>query len=54
MNLLDDDLFEEGVEDTEAPKELAEEDKDLLKSLEKKAAEIEGKGNEGDVGGNKA
>jgi hypothetical protein len=40
MKLLDDDLFVEDVDDTEASKGLGEEDKDLLKNLEKKAAEI--------------
>ena len=42
MKLLDDDLLVEGVDDTEAPAKLAEEDKDFLKSLEKMAEEIEG------------
>jgi hypothetical protein len=38
---LDDNLFVEGVDDTEASDELCEEDKDFLKGLERKAAEIE-------------
>ena len=41
MKLLDDDLFVEDVDDTEAPDRLGEEDEDLLKKLEKKAAEVE-------------
>jgi hypothetical protein len=41
MNLLDDNLFAEGVDDTEPPAGLAVEEKDLLKSLETMAAEIE-------------
>lgn len=41
MKLLDDDLFVEDVDDTEASDGSGEEDKDLLKSLEKKAAEID-------------
>jgi hypothetical protein len=46
MKLFDDDLFDdnlllEGVDDAEAPCELAEGDKDFLKSLEKMAAEID-------------
>jgi hypothetical protein len=40
-SLLDDNLLIEGVDDTEEPGELAEDDKDFLKSLEKKAEEIE-------------
>ena len=38
---MDDDLIVEGVDDTKAHGELAEEDKDFLKSLEKKAEEVE-------------
>ncbi len=41
MKLLDDDLLIEGVDDIKAPGELAEEDKDFLKSLEKMAEEVE-------------
>jgi hypothetical protein len=41
MKLLDDDLLVEGVDDTEAPRKLAEEDKDFLKNLEKMAEEVE-------------
>jgi hypothetical protein len=41
MKLLDDDLFVEDVDDTEASDGLGEEDEDLLKRLEKKAVEIE-------------
>ena len=41
MKLLDDDLLIKGVDDTKAQGELAEEDKDFLKSLEKKAEEVE-------------
>ncbi len=41
MKLPDDDLLVEGVDDTEARAELAEEDKDFLKSLEKMAEEVE-------------
>ena len=40
MKLLDDNLFAELADDTEAPRELGEEDKDLLKSLEKMAEEV--------------
>ena len=38
--LLDDNLLAEGGEDTGARGELAEEDKDFLKSLEKMAEEV--------------
>jgi hypothetical protein len=41
MNLLDDNLLAEGVDDTEARGELAEEEKDFLKDLEKVAEEVE-------------
>jgi len=41
MNLLDDDLFLEVVDDIEALGELAEDNKDFLKSLENKAEEVE-------------
>lgn len=41
MKLLDDDALEEVEDDTEAPDESAEDDKDFLKSLEKKAEEVE-------------
>jgi len=41
MKLLDDDLFVEDVDDTEASDGSGEEDEDLLKRLEKKAAEID-------------
>jgi len=42
MKLLDDDLFAEDVDDTEASDGSGEEDEDLLKSLEKKVEEVEG------------
>ena len=42
MKLLDDNLFEEVADDTKPSNGLGEEDKDLLKSLEKKAEELEG------------
>ena len=42
MNLLNDNLFVEDVDDTETSNGLGEEDKDSLRSLGKKAAEIEG------------
>ena len=45
MKLLDDNLFAEVVDDTEAPHRLGEEDEDLLESLAKKAAEIESEAN---------
>lgn len=41
MKLLDDNLFIEDFDDTEATGELAEEDKDFIKSLEKMAVEVE-------------
>ncbi|NWF94427.1 MAG: hypothetical protein HXY46_16150 [Syntrophaceae bacterium] len=41
MKLLDEDLFVEGDDDAEAPRELNEGDKDFLKNLEKQVAEIE-------------
>jgi hypothetical protein len=41
MKLQDDDLLVEGVDDTKASGELADEDKDFLKSLEKMAEEVE-------------
>jgi len=41
MKLLDDDLFVEVEDGTEASDGLGEEDEDLLKKLEKKAAEVE-------------
>jgi len=39
---LEEDLFMKLEDDVEAPSELAEEEKDFLKSLEKMAEEIEG------------
>jgi hypothetical protein len=41
MNLLDDNLFVELGDDIEASDGLAEEDKDLLNSLEKMVKEVE-------------
>ena len=41
MKLLDDDLFLDDEDDTKASDGSGEEYEDLLKSLEKKAAEIE-------------
>lgn len=41
MNLLDDNLFVQGVADTEASDGLGDEDRDLLESLERMAAEID-------------
>ena len=41
MNLLDDNLLKEDVDDTEATGDLAEEDKDFIKRLEKMAVEVE-------------
>ena len=41
MNLLDDNLFVEVVDDIKTSIGLGEEDKDLLKSLEKMAEEVE-------------
>ena len=41
MKLLDDNLFEELEDDTKAPDELVEGDKDILKHLEKMAEEVE-------------
>jgi hypothetical protein len=41
MKLLDDNLLEEAVDDTEAYDGLDEEDKALLKRLEKMAEEVE-------------
>jgi hypothetical protein len=41
MKLLDDDLFVEDEDDTEASNGLDEEDKDLLKRLEKMVEEVE-------------
>jgi hypothetical protein len=41
MKLLDENLIAEGVDDTEAPGELAEEDKDFLNSLEEMAKEVD-------------
>jgi hypothetical protein len=41
MKLLDDNLFIEDLDDTEAMGELAEEDKDFIKRLEKMAGEVE-------------
>lgn len=38
---MDDDLLVDGVDDTKAQGELAEEDKDFLKSLDKMAEEVE-------------
>lgn len=40
MKLLDDNLFEELEDDTEAPDESAEQDKDILKRLEKMVEEV--------------
>jgi hypothetical protein len=45
MNPSDKNLFEKLEDDIEAPGELAEEEKDFLKSLEKMAEEIEGEAN---------
>jgi len=44
MNLLDDNLFVQGVDGTEASDGLGEEDRELLKSLEKMASEIDSEG----------
>jgi hypothetical protein len=44
MSPLEEDPFMELVNDTEAPAELAEEEKDFLKSLEKMAEEIDTEG----------
>jgi hypothetical protein len=41
MNLLDDSMLVEVPDDTEAPDRLGEDDKDLLESLERMAAEID-------------
>ncbi len=41
MKLLDDDVLEEVADDTAPSNGSGEEDKDILKSLEKKAEEIE-------------
>ncbi len=41
MKLLDDNVLAEGVDDAEAPNELAEGGKDFLKNLEKMAEEVE-------------
>jgi len=41
MDLLDDNLFENLEDDTKAPGESPEEDKNFLKSLERKAEEVE-------------
>jgi hypothetical protein len=41
MKLMDDNLLVEGVDDTKAPGELAEEDKDFVKRLEKMVEEVE-------------
>ena len=41
MNLLDDSIFVHDVVDTEASDGLGEEDKDLLETLERMAAEID-------------
>jgi len=48
MKLLDDNLLAEFVDDTEASDGLGEEDKDFLKSLEKKAAEIDSEADKSD------
>jgi hypothetical protein len=45
MKLLDDNLLAEVADNTEASNRLCEEDKDLLESLAKKAAEIESEAN---------
>jgi len=50
MKLLDDNLFAEGVDETEALDESAEKDEDFLKSLEKKAVEIEGESDDSSQG----
>ncbi len=41
MKLLDDNLFEEVADDTKPSNGLGEEDKDLLKRLERMAEEVE-------------
>ena len=41
MDLPDENLFAEGADDTEAPSELGEEDKDFLECLEKMMEEVE-------------
>jgi hypothetical protein len=41
MKLLDENLLAESVDDAEAPGELAEEDEDFLKDLEKMVEEVE-------------
>ena len=41
MNLLDDSVLVELGDDIEAPDRLGEDDKDLLESLERMAAEID-------------
>jgi len=41
MKILDENLLAEIADDTGAPDELAGEDKDFLKSLEKMAEEVE-------------
>jgi hypothetical protein len=45
MSPLGEDLFMKLEEDVEAPGELAEEEKDFLKSLEKMVEEIESEAN---------
>lgn len=42
MNLLDNNLFVQGVSDTEASDGLGDEDRELLESLERMATEIDG------------
>jgi hypothetical protein len=44
MSPLEEDPFMELLNDTEAPAELAEDEKDFLKSLEKMAEEIDAEG----------
>ena len=48
MSPLEENLFMKLVDDTEGQGELAEEDKDFLESLAKKAAEIESEANKSD------
>ena len=45
MKLLDDNPLAEGTDDTEAPCELGEEDKDFLECLEKMMEEVESEAN---------
>jgi len=41
MNLLDENVLAEVTDETKAPGELAEDNKDFLESLEKMAGEVE-------------